>query len=77
MKDRQERVKAEVTIRKFNSEVNDENEYSYGLPYIVVVEFGEKVGRVAKFFRNYEVALLYANESSQFLWGEDYKDEMA
>ena len=73
MKDRQERVIAQITIRKLKPEAIDDN----GKEYAVVVEFGEKVGRVAKFFKNYEVALLYANESSQFLWGEDYRDEMA
>ena len=73
MKDRQESVIAQITIRKLKANAVDDD----GNEYAVVVEFGEKVGRVAKFFKNYEVALLYANESSQFLWGEDYRDEMA
>ena len=73
MKGRQERVIAQITIRKLKSNAVDDD----GNEYAVVVEFGEKIGRVAKFFKTYEEALLYANESSQFLWGEDYKDEMA
>ena len=73
MKGRQERVIAQITIRKLIAEAVDDD----GNEYAVVVEFGEKIGRVAKFFKTYEEALLYANESSQFLWGEDYKDEMA
>jgi len=73
MKGRQERVIAQITIRKLKSNAVDDD----GNEYAVVVEFGEKIGRVAKFFKTYEESLLYANESSQFLWGEDYKDEMA
>ena len=73
MKGRQERVIAQITIRKLKPDAVDDN----GNEYAVVVEFGEKIGRVAKFFKTYEESLLYANESSQFLWGEDYKDEMA
>jgi len=73
MKGRQERVIAQITIRKLKLNAVDDD----GNEYAVVVEFGEKIGRVAKFFKTYEESLLYANESSQFLWGEDYKDEMA
>jgi hypothetical protein len=73
MKGRQERVIAQITIRKLKLNAVDDD----GNEYAVVVEFGEKIGRVAKFFKTYEEALLYANESSQFLWSEDYKDEMA
>ena len=72
MKDRQERVMAVITIRKLRSDTIVE-----GKEYVVVVEFGEDKGRIVREFKTYDEAETYANESSQFLWGEDYKDEMA
>ena len=48
-----------------------------GREYAVVVEFGEDKGRIVLEFKTYDEAETYANESSQILWGEDYKDEMA
>ena len=72
MKDRQERVMAEITIRKLRTDTVDHEK-----EYVVVVEFGEDKGRIVREFKTYDEAETYANESSQFLWGEDYKDEMA
>ena len=72
MKDRQERVIAVITIRKLRPDTIED-----GKEYAVVVEFGEDKGRIIREFKTYDEAETYANESTQFLWGEDYKDEMA
>mgnify|MGYP003632882368 CR=1 FL=1 len=66
---RQEKVKAEITIRKL-TEPQD------GFEYATVVDFGDEQGRIIKLYKTYDKALEYANESTNFLWGEDYKDEL-
>ena len=69
MSDRQEKVIAEITIRKL-IEPFEEKEYA------TVGDFGVKTGRIIKSFDTYDEALEYANEANQFLYGEDYKDEL-
>ena len=55
MKDRQERVMAEITIRKLRPDtVEHEKEY------VVVVEFGEDKGRIVREFKTYDEAEAYA-----------------
>ena len=66
---RQEKVKAEITIRRLTQPEN-------GFEYATVVDFGNEQGRIIKAYKTYDEALQYANEATNFLWGEDYKDEL-
>ena len=66
---RQEKVKAEITVRRLTKPED-------GFEYATVVEFGSDRGRIIKVYRTYDEALVYANEASNFLWGEDDKDEL-
>ena len=69
MSDRQEKVIAEITIRKLIEPFE-------GKEYATVVDFGVKTGTIIKSFDTYDEAFEYANEANQFLYGEDYKDEL-
>ncbi len=69
MSDRQEKVIAEITIRKLIEPFE-------GKEYATVVDFGVKTGRIIKSFDTYDESFEYANEANQFLYGEDYKDEL-
>ena len=69
MSDRQERVIAEITIRKLIEPFEEKG-------YATVVDFGVKTGRIIKSFDTYDEALECANEDSHFLYGEDYTDDL-
>ena len=69
MSDRQEKVIAEITIRKLIEPFE-------GKEYATVVDFGVKTGRIIKSFDTYDEALECANEASHFLYGEDYTDDL-
>ena len=66
---RLEKVKAEISIRRLTQPEN-------GFEYATVVDFGNEQGRIIKAYKPYDEALQYANEATNFLWGEDYKDEL-